>query len=178
MRGGRAVLATSWLEIRPTRLARKASDLIMYRLMGKIPRAFLFGALAAGAAASQLACAEPLLSLESDTPVASAGYYQLRWETGDENVQLVEATNPRFSDARIVYAGPDTARIVSGKPDGDYYYRLETNVAGMSTVVSDMLKVTVEHHSLDRAFAFFGVGAAVFAATLGLILIGGRNERG
>lgn len=162
----------------PTCLARKKTDLIMYRLMGKIPRALLFGALASGAVGIQLAGADPLLSLESDTSVASAGYYQLQWETGAKKTRLVESTNPDFSDSRIIYAGPDTARIMSGKPDGDYYYRLETDAAGTPAIVSDTLKVKVEHHSLGRAFAFFAIGAAVFAATLGLILIGGRNERG
>ena len=128
--------------------------------------------------AGQLAMAEPLLSLESDAAVAHAGFYQLRWQVGDEDVRLVEATNPEFSEARIVYAGPDTARLMSGKPDGQYYYRLEADAAGDVAVLSDTLMVTVEHHSLGRAFAFFGVGATVFVATLGLIIIGGRRERG
>mgnify|MGYP000382115906 CR=1 FL=1 len=72
------------------------------------------------------------------------------------------------------------ARLMSGKPDGDYYYRLESasgTDAAQQVVLSDVLKVTVEHHPLERAFAFFAVGAAVFAATLGLILFGGRDER-
>lgn len=150
----------------------------MYSLLGKIPRALLVIILVSGIAAGPLAFANPLLSLESDTSVASAGYYQLRWEVGDEAIRLVEATNPQFSDSRIVYAGPDTARLMSGKPDGHYYYRLETDAPGDAGIVSDTLIVTVEHHPLGRAFAFFGIGATVFAATLGLIIIGGRNERG
>ena len=94
--------------------------------------------------------------------------------------RLVESTDPSFSDRRIVYAGPDTARLMSGKPDGHYYYRLESvSDTGSSKAValSDTLQVTVKHHSLKRAFAFFAVGAAVFAATLGLVLFGSRNER-
>lgn len=145
---------------------------------GKTPRALLVSVLAASTVAGQLALAEPLLSLESDATVAHAGFYQLRWEGGDENLQLVEATNPEFSDARIIYAGPDAARLMSGKPDGHYYYRLEADAAGDAAILSDTLMVTVEHHSLARAFAFFGIGATVFAATLGLIIIGGRSERG
>ena len=144
-------------------------------------RLIVLGAIATGSFAGPMAFADPLLPLETDTPQASAGYYQLRWEPAAVDTRLVEAADPSFAGAQVIYAGPDTARLISGKPDGDYYYRLEsaaTRGAGGATVVSETLKVTVEHHSMARAFSFFAVGAAVFAATLGLIVVGGRNERG
>lgn len=144
-------------------------------------RLVVAGAVAAGAFAAAAAPANAELTLETDTPHATAGYYQLRWDASDVETRLVEATDPSFSDARVIYAGPDTARLMSGKPDGDYYYRLESVAAEGASggdAVSAMLTVTVEHHSIARAFSFFAVGAAVFAATLGLIVFGGRNERG
>lgn len=140
-------------------------------------------ALAAAAGVFPLSAvfADEVLNLETDTSLATAGYYQLRWEAGDVETRLVEATDPSFDNARIIYAGPDTARLMSGKPDGDYYYRLESagaNGPPRGAAVSNTLKVTVAHHSTTRAFSFFTLGAAVFAATLGLIILGGRNERG
>jgi hypothetical protein len=146
--------------------------------MGGLRHIIVVGAIATGVLAGPITSAQPIISLESDTPVATAGYYQLRWESGEVATRLVEANDPEFADARVIYAGPDTARLMSGKPDGDYYYRLEA--AGDVTpapVLSETLKVTVEHHPLPRALTFFAIGAAVFAATLGLILVGGRNER-
>ena len=137
-------------------------------------------AVAASVFAGPAVFASTLVVLESDTDMATAGYYQLRWESADAATRLVESTDPAFVDARVIYAGPDTARLVSGKPNGTYYYRLESDdrAAGAPVaVVSKTLKVTVEHHSMTRAFTFFATGAVVFAATLGLILLGGRRER-
>lgn len=146
--------------------------------MGGLRQIIVVGAIATGVLAGPLVSAQPKISLESDTPVAAAGYFQLRWESGEVASRLVEATDPEFADARVIYSGPDTARLMSGKPDGDYYYRLEAaGDVSPATVLSQTLKVTVEHHPLPRAVTFFAVGAAVFAATLGLIIVGGRNER-
>lgn len=147
--------------------------------MGGLRRIIVVGVVAMGACAGPAASATDLLSLDSDTRLATAGYYQLRWGAADFPTRLVESTDPSFADAHVIYAGPDTARLVSGKPDGDYYYRLESAAGPQQGVaVSEVLEVTVAHHSLARAFSFFAIGAFVFSATLGLIVFGGRNERG
>lgn len=127
------------------------------------------------AVAASVSAAE--VQLESDTDTATAGYYQLSWAETDIGSRLVESRDPQFRDKLVVYAGADTARLMSGKPDGDYYYRLEANDA-TSAALSNPVKVTVQHHSLQRAWAFFAVGAAVFAATLGLIVYGSRAAGG
>ncbi len=146
--------------------------------MGTLRQIIVVGVIATGVFAGPIAFAQPVLVLETDTPVATAGYFQLRWQGGEVDSRLVESTDPDFGDARVIYTGPDTARLMSGKPDGEYFYRLEAaGDAVPGTVLSETLKVSVEHHPLPRAFGFFAVGAAVFAATLGLILFGGRNER-
>lgn len=116
------------------------------------------------------------VQLESDTDVATAGYYQLRWAQTAPGMRLVEAADAGFSDKDVIYAGADTARLVSGKPDGSYYYRLEADDG--ITPLSNTLLVTVQHHSLRRAWAFFAIGAAAFAATLGLIVYGSRAAVG
>jgi hypothetical protein len=110
-------------------------------------------------------------TLKSDVTEAAAGYFRLSW-TAEQPVRLVESRSASFDTSRTVYAGADTARVMSGKPDGDWFYRLEAISSG--AVVAGPTAVTVRHHSLRRAFAFFSLGAAVFGATLGLIFFGGR----
>jgi len=105
--------------------------------------------------------------LESDQTLSREGYFQLHWEA-DEPVRLVEATRDDFSDARLLYSGSDSARVISGKPDGTWYYRLEAAAGG--TILSPPTVVTVRHHSLQRAWSFFLLGGVVFIATLALIL--------
>lgn len=115
-------------------------------------------------------------TLMPDTLESNEGYYQLSWES-EEPIQLVEASSADFSDARVLYTGTDTGRVVSGKPDGTWYYRLES--ADGARVLSGPATITVRHHSLTKAFSFFALGAIVFAATLGLILFvkPDRDER-
>lgn len=141
------------------------------------PRLLLSALLTLLSLSVPAAAETPDVSLQSDTDVATAGYYRLYWETTDAPSTLVEATDPDFESRREVYSGPDAARLVSGKPDGDYYYRLESADGSAPRVLSNTVKVTVTHHPLQRAFLFFAIGATVFAATLALILVGSRAER-
>ena len=125
------------------------------------------------------AAAQPMVALESSTTLATAGYYQLHWDAVPDGARLVESKSAEFVAREVVYAGADTAHLVSGKPDGDYYYRLEsasTRAAQPGVAVSNTLRVRVQHHPLERALLFFGIGAAVFAATLGLVVFGSRSR--
>lgn len=112
--------------------------------------------------------------LASDSDVATAGFFQLTWDS-DGPIELQESMDPEFTRASVIYTGADTARIISGKPDGDWYYRARP-ASGDSGVWSRPVKVTVRHHSLARALTFFAVGATVFAATLVLIVNGSRRH--
>lgn len=112
--------------------------------------------------------------LEVDSELATAGFYQLRWYS-DEPVQLEEADDPGFSSAQVIYSGSDAARVMSGKPDGVFYYRVRDTADG---VQSNVVKVTVRHHSLERALAFFTLGAVVFLSTLLLIATAARSRTG
>ena len=111
------------------------------------------------------------VQLESDTDVATAGYFQLRW-IADSRIELQESRSADFEAARVVYAGSDAARVISGKPDGDWYYR----VAATNGVFSSPVKVTVRHHPVERAFGYFVVGLIVFLTTLLLIISGARDR--
>jgi hypothetical protein len=134
----------------PDRRRRLAAILLLACLSGST--------LAQGAGATL----EPL-DFESNE-----GYYQLTWQA-DEPVRLVESSSPDFRAARALYSGTATGHVVSGRPDGTWHYRLES--ADGARVLSDAATITVRHHSLGRAFAFFGLGAVVFVATLGLIFL-------
>lgn len=112
-------------------------------------------------------------ALTTDVAAASAGYFQLAWQV-DEPVRLVESRSATFEESRSIYDGADTARLMSGKPDGDWFYRLEA--VGSGAVVAGPIRVRVAHHPIRRAVAFFGLGAAVFVATLGLIVAGNRAD--
>ncbi len=118
------------------------------------------------------------LELQADTDLATAGYYQLKWQGIADNVhvEIQEADNARFRNAETLYQGRDRARVVTGRSDGTYYYRARRiDVNGSTGAWSDIVKVQVEHHPLSRAFGFFIVGAIVFLSILIAILIGNRR---
>lgn len=121
------------------------------------------------AAASQTQGVE----LRPDTDVATAGYYQLLW-TSEEPIVVEEARTRNFADPEVIYRGTDNATVLSGKRDGDWYYRART--AGPGGEFGEPVRVTVQHHPLGRAFGFFALGAVVFLATLSLIVSGVRAE--
>jgi hypothetical protein len=109
------------------------------------------------------------IALQSDTAVATAGYFQLTWNA-EGPVRLVESNTPDFRNAVTLYTGSDSGRTISGRGDGDLYYRIESAATG--AVLGEPLRVTVTHHPLSRALTFFGIGAVVFVATLTLIVVG------
>ncbi|MFZ5621435.1 MAG: fibronectin type III domain-containing protein [Pseudomonadota bacterium] len=117
--------------------------------------------------------------LSADTTVATAGYFGLSWGPAGEaggapaRFELQEAPDPAFAAPHTLYAGPDRATALSGRPDGTYYYRVRADGGAWSPVVA----VEVMHHSLVRAGLFFALGAAVFVATVVLILRGDARER-
>jgi hypothetical protein len=131
----------------------------------------LVGLLAGFVAGHSLAA-----TLEPQEFESTEGYYQLTWDA-EEAVRLVESTEQDFSSARIVYVGNDSGHVASGKPNGVWYYRLESEDG--ATVLSETSTIVVRHHSLGRAAAFFALGGVVFLATLALIFIprDGSNER-
>jgi hypothetical protein len=131
----------------------------------------------------QPALAGEPIELHSDTHIASAGYYQLRWHwpaaTADTQYVLQETSTA--GDERIqrdIYSGTDLASVISGKADGVYEYTVRA-LDGQQRLVahSERVQVIVEHHSLARALGFFIVGLIVFVATLAVILRGAARHK-
>jgi amino acid transporter len=167
-------------------IPRSAKDSIIPLLHSAYQAArLLFGSITGSFLAALLVAVAILLMMPAETSaqspeleaapeVAAAGFYQLRWYSA-RPVELEESQDPEFSSAESIYRGSDAARVMSGKPDGDFYYRVRDTDDG---TFSNVVKVTVRHHSLARALAFFSLGAIVFLATLLLIATGARGERG
>lgn len=114
-------------------------------------------------------------SLSVDTPLSSEGYFVLSWDAGAEDGQYVlqQALTPDFRetlDRPIAGAGRLT---VTGLGDDRYYYRVGDPQGGWSNTI----EVTVAHHPLSRAFAFFSLGLALFAVLIFTILSGHRQTR-
>ena len=129
------------------------------------------------AASTQVLASVP--QLMSDSEQATAGYFQLSWE-GDEGSDylLQEANDPNFSQFTTLYEGPDTARLVSGRSDGTYYYRIRyRDQAEDANAWSNVTTVEVAHHPLSRAFMFFTLGAIVFIATLTVVVMGNKSSK-
>ena len=136
-------------------------------------RSFLLSALFLFFSASSYAV--PLL--QSDTDVATAGYYQLSWSSSvSESLQVVleESSSDEFLKVKQIYRGRDRASVISGKSDGLYYYRIRV-LTSQHSEYSNPVQVTVRHHSLYKAWMFFLLGAIVFITTAGLIYQGNRT---
>lgn len=122
--------------------------------------------------------------LTTDTELATAGYYQLSWQPGmagasNKNLhfELQKSNHQSFQTARTIYRGPDQASVISGQPNGNYYYRVRAIYS--NDYVSDWSEavlVKVKHHSLQRAWVFFITGAFVFLITLIFIIASASNK--
>lgn len=115
--------------------------------------------------------------LSVDASIATAGYYRLQWQANhakNPSFILQESQEESFQTPFTRYQGSDRARVISGKSDGDYFYRvrLEDN-----TQWSDVVKVQVRHHSLGDAFLFFSIGLFIFLSTLFVIYRGNKSAR-
>ncbi len=125
--------------------------------------------------AAPAAGAKPVLA--TDTPLATAGYYQLHW-TADTPQVTIEVRSRDSQRAHTLYTGPDRATVISGQANGTRIYRAgEIGPGGNIIAWSEPVTVTVAHHPLSRALAFFAVGAVVFLATVVLIARGARGQQ-
>lgn len=107
--------------------------------------------------------------IQSDSDIATAGYYQLSWSNADPDTQMVveESNNSNFDNSHQIYVGSESSTVISGKQNGDYFYRVK-NLNSMQW--SEVIKVTVVHHSLPKAFLFFFVGLFIFTSTVVVIV--------
>ncbi len=112
-------------------------------------------------------------ALTSDNTRATAGFFNLSWTLASAPFELQEATNKNFTDAHTLYTGADRARVISGKSDGHWYYRIRSGNGPWS----EALLVEVAHHSLARGLGFFALGLFLFLATSVMIIRGNRGTQ-
>jgi len=132
--------------------------------MARIALALLaIPALAAPAAAQEPAFADPG-PLASDT-----GQALVEWRSPGE-ATLVISQSGDFAGARALYQGANKAHFLSGLEAGDYYLLLRDGAGGQSEV----LELTVEHQSLERAIWLTVIGAIITLGIIGTIARGAR----
>lgn len=152
---------------------------LRYKRLAQVPRLHrrrMIHRLCSGLICLLLTCTveamTPAPGLSVDSEIATAGYYRLRWESGSGPFELQEAADPGFHSATILYRGPDLATVISGKPDGTWYYRVRASLENRHGPWSDPITVSVSHHDLSRAVLFLLLGLCVFAATVLMITRG------
>lgn len=98
--------------------------------------------------------------LSTADPFPTAGYFQLSWgEKLPQGSILQQSLSPDFAGAREWQVAGSESFAMSGLSDGEYFYRLQgATEQGWSNTVT----VKVQHHSLGKAWLFFGVGAVLF----------------
>jgi hypothetical protein len=114
--------------------------------------------------------------LSSDTDVATAGFFRLTWETDADRIELQQASKGDFRKPVTLYIGSDRASVVSGKPNGTWFYRIRAINDGQPGPWSKPVKVTVAHHSLYRAFTFLSLGIIVFISIVVVVIRGSRES--
>lgn len=145
----------------------------------RLHRSALVLALAActgPAAATPARAALPAPVMTTDTKLATAGFYRLTWTTTARQVELQEATDAGFHHPVTVYSGPDRASLLSGKPDGTWFYRVRAEDGKRPSPWSRAVRVTVAHHSLTRALLFLALGVLVFLSIVLMILRARESE--
>lgn len=123
-------------------------------------------------AACPLCAAQP--QLNANTELATAGYFQLSWQTNDQHAPYVlqQSLTSSFSTSKTIYSGTDTASVLSGLSNGTYHFRVLDSEALASNVVT----VTVAHHSLTKAFSFFALGALMFVILI-IVLVSASRQK-
>lgn len=119
-------------------------------------------------------CATPTHANQiiSDTPLSTAGYFNLSWSSDRPAPYIVQQSlDASFNQVKTIYQGSDQASVMSGLPDGQYFYRMQASAGQWSEAV----KVEVKHHSLEKAFAFFTAGAVMLFILVFVLIKGARH---
>lgn len=119
--------------------------------------------------------------IQSSQATATAGYFKLSWQARTPSVTdagtgfvVQQSQFADFHKSQVLYKGMESSSLISGMPNGVYYYRVrEANQTSWSKPV----RVEVHHHSLATALQFFMLGFAVFTLTFFTILRGAKQTR-
>lgn len=108
------------------------------------------------------------LELVCPSGPSDTGAFRISWSGSEgRDVRLEE-------NETLLYAGPDEATTVSGRPEGEYSYRIGYGDSG--EVWADSCRVAVSPPPLSLAFSLFGVGLIVFLSLLVVVVRGHRRS--
>jgi len=114
----------------------------------------------------------PELTLSCPSAPSDTGAYRLSWTGLDAHTYRLE------ENGELLYQGSEQATTVSGRPAGDYEYRVGVATgAGAVEDWSDPCHVVVAPPSLELAFLLFSLGFLAFAAVLVVIVRGHRAHK-
>lgn len=98
-----------------------------------------------------------------------AGYYKLTWSSSfEESSALEESNDTSFTNPNIFHVHNNNSITLTGRENGTYYYRMRDS----SDEFSNVVHVTVEHHSVEKAFAFFALGLCLFIILIFVLRLG------
>lgn len=109
-------------------------------------------------------------SLRCPGSTSDTGAYRIAWSRENDVVVRVE------ENGAVLYEGRQDATTVSGRPAGEYTYRIGV-LESEDVSWTDSCTITVAPPSLALAFFLFGVGFTVFASLLLVIVRGHRAHR-
>ena len=122
----------------------------------------------------------PLLSIKAEE---AAGHLTLKWQTHTSENEpewtefiLQVSKDPKFSSPRTVYQGPHKSSMISGLPDGTYFFRVRAHSNGTATwsAWSQPQKLKVRHHSLTLAVTLSILGSIILLLVI-ITLWGGAR---
>jgi hypothetical protein len=109
------------------------------------------------------------LELHCPSRPSDTGAYRIAWSGAHGRpVRVEENETP-------LYQGVDDATTVSGRPSGEYVYRIALAESGDPRWAATCT-VQVSPPSLTLAFSLFGVGLVVFLALVAVIVRGHRSS--
>ncbi|NVB41038.1 hypothetical protein G6O69_24570 [Pseudenhygromyxa sp. WMMC2535] len=132
-------------------------------------------------------------TLESGNGAALLRWALARDEEGEGEgdvyeYELQESGSPEFSAPTLRYRGTMPSWYVSGRLDGRSWFRVrgrpwaegqdQKHGQNQWSEWSEAQVLVVAHHDLRLALALFGLGALVFVATAGTVLVSSRTAGG
>lgn len=102
------------------------------------------------------------------------GVVTLQWEASGKEVEVQRSVTPDFQKPRLVYRGTQTASVVTGLREGEYYFRIRD---AEEAEWSPALAVRVEYISRTKLFVLLSLGGVVVMGTIGAIFSGYRSNR-
>lgn len=117
--------------------------------------------------------AEPVTFTHDKNLKSDDGYILLSWNnTSQISVELQQASQPTFEHANTLYRGRNSSVMLSGLPDGTYYYRIRTSASEWS----DQVTLRVSHYPVTQALLLFVLGALIFLSIAWVVIRGASDE--